>query len=208
VGVDVNHITLAFFISLHTGRLLQPDQVRFAFCKTIERLRQTAERLAALKKGPGLPGGTFNVYLADVTRQDEALFQRLSELLAEHAPRGIVSVYLFGSQADARSHRESDVDIGVLLRWDLYPTERDRFRERLDAAGWLAAGLGGRHVDVVLLNDAPPGLGRHIVTTGRRVYCADAEADHAFARDVQLRAADLEPFLRRARKVKLNAIAR
>jgi len=50
-------------------------------------------------------------------------------------------------------------------------------------------------------------LGRHIVTTGRRVYCHDAEADHAFVRDVQLRAADLEPFLRRARRIKLDALA-
>jgi predicted nucleotidyltransferase len=147
-------------------------------------------------------------YLADVIRHDEGVFQRLSELLAERRPRGVVSVYLFGSEADARSHRESDVDVGILLRWDTYPTARDRFRERVDAAGWLAAELKGRQVDVVILNDAPPGLGRRVVTTGRRVYCADAEADHAFVRDVQLRAADLEPFLRRARKVKLKSLAR
>jgi hypothetical protein len=36
---------------------------------------------------------------------------------------------------------------------------------------------------------------RHIVTTGRRVYCRHAEADRALVRDVQLRAADPEPFL-------------
>jgi hypothetical protein len=59
-----------------------------------------------------------------------------------------------------------------------------------------------------VLNDAPPTLGRRIVTSGRRVYCADPERDHAFVRDVQLRAADLEPFLRRTREVKLAAIRR
>jgi predicted nucleotidyltransferase len=147
-------------------------------------------------------------YLAGVTRHDEGLFQRLSEVLAERAPRGVASVYLYGSEVEARSHRESDVDIGILLSWDVYPGARERFRERLDAAGWLAAELAGRQTDVVILNDAPPGLGRRVVTTGRRVYCADAEADHAFVRDVQLRAADLEPFLRRAREVKLKAITR
>jgi hypothetical protein len=43
---------------------------------------------------------------------------------------------------------------------------------------------------------------------GRRLLCVDAEADHAFVRDVQLRAADLEPFLRRTRRLKLQALAR
>ena len=51
-------------------------------------------------------------------------------------------------------------------------------------------------------------MARHAVTTGLRVSCADPEADHAFVRDTQLRAADLEPFLRRARRLKLDAIAR
>jgi hypothetical protein len=60
----------------------------------------------------------------------------------------------------------------------------------------------------VVLNDAPPSFGRHIVTRGRRVSCADPEADDAFRRDVQLRAADLEPFLRRMRRLKLEALAR
>jgi hypothetical protein len=46
------------------------------------------------------------------------------------------------------------------------------------------------------------------VTTGRRIYCSDPDLDHAFVRDVQLRAADLEPFLRRTRARKLASLAR
>jgi hypothetical protein len=72
----------------------------------------------------------------------------------------------------------------------------------------LIAALGRSRVDVVVLNDAPPGLGRRIVTEGRRVYRADPGADHAYVRNVQLRAADLEPFLRRMRRIKLDALAR
>jgi hypothetical protein len=60
----------------------------------------------------------------------------------------------------------------------------------------------------VILNDAPPLLGRHVVTTGGRVFCADAEADHAYVRDVQIRAADVEPWIRRARQRKLAAMTR
>jgi hypothetical protein len=63
-------------------------------------------------------------------------------------------------------------------------------------------------VDVAILNDVPPELGRRIVIQGQRLYCVDRQIDHAFVRDVQLRAADLEPFLRRTRQVKLQALAR
>ena len=43
-------------------------------------------------------------------------------------------------------------------------------------------------------------LGRRIIR-GEQVYCADREADHSFRRDVQLRAADLDPFLRKMRRL-------
>jgi predicted nucleotidyltransferase len=119
----------------------------------------------------------------------------------------VVSVYLFGSHAGGQAHRESDVDVAALLDWKAYPTARARFEERLRLSGLLQAELQMREVDVVALNDVPPHFGRRIVTTGRRVFCADPEADHAYVRDVQLRAADLEPFLRRTRRLKLNAIA-
>lgn len=132
----------------------------------------------------------------------------LARRLAEIRRTGVVSAYLFGSQARGSSHRESDIDVGVLLRWDVHPTPRGRFEVRLDLIGRLGRALGGREVDVVVLNDAPPPLASRIVTEGRRVFCADAEAEHAFVRDVQLRAADLVPFLRRTRQVKLAAIRR
>jgi predicted nucleotidyltransferase len=126
----------------------------------------------------------------------------------EEAPPGIVSAYLFGSHAERRAHRESDVDVGVLLSYERYATQRERFEVRVRLSSLLAAALGTDAVDVVILNDAPPHLARRIVTQGRRVFFADAEGDHAFVRDVQLRAADLEPFLRRTRQVKLGAITR
>jgi len=44
---------------------------------------------------------------------------------------GIVSVYLFGSHAEGRAHRESDVDLGVLLRYETHDTARNRFEERV-----------------------------------------------------------------------------
>lgn len=121
---------------------------------------------------------------------------------------GVVSVYLFGSHAAGRAHRESDVDVGVLLSWSAYPSARARFDARLRLIADLGAALHRIDVDLVVLNDAPPLLGRHVVTTGRRLLCADPEADHAYVRDVQLRAADLAPWLDRMTRIKLAAVKR
>ncbi len=132
----------------------------------------------------------------------------LERVLLEAAPPGLISAYLFGSHAEGTAHRESDVDVGVLLSRDLHPTARERFEEQVRLSAFLMAALATRIVDVVVLNDAPPQFGRRIVSTGRRVFCGEPEADHAFVRDVQLRAADIEPFLRRTRRLKLAALAR
>jgi predicted nucleotidyltransferase len=126
--------------------------------------------------------------------------------LVRKAPPGVVAIYLFGSRAEGRQHRESDVDLGVLLRWEAYPTARDRFEARLRLGGELAPGRAT--LDLVVLNDAPPVLAARIVTEGLRLFCADAEAEHAFRRDIQLRAADLRPFLRRMARIKLDALRR
>ena len=122
------------------------------------------------------------------------------------APRGLVFAYLFGSRAAGRDHRESDLDVGILFQREV--PERELFDERVRLAAVLPGLVGIRDVDVIVLNEAPPHLARAIVLDGIRLVCRDAEADHSFRRDVQLRAADLEPFLRRTRAVKLAALSR
>jgi predicted nucleotidyltransferase len=135
----------------------------------------------------------------------ERVEERLGAHLAGRSP-GIVSAYLFGSVAEGRAHRESDVDVGVLLDRAVFPSAEERMEVRISLGSELVDVLDTNDVDLVILNDAPPELGRAIVTRGRQVYCADAEADHAYVRDVQLRAADLAPWLRRVRRVKLDAL--
>jgi predicted nucleotidyltransferase len=132
----------------------------------------------------------------------------LSQTFTKLAPRGLASVYLFGSHAQARAHAESDIDVGILLQREIYLSARERFEARLALVAMLTGVLGTNEVDLVILNDVPPELGRHIVTQGRQVYCADQQLDHDFVRDIQLRAADLDPFLRRTRRIKLQALER
>ncbi len=134
-----------------------------------------------------------------------AVESALNRVLAETGAPSVPSAYLFGSVAEGRAHRESDVDVAVLLSWASHPNPSERFDAGIRLAGALQGQLG-RTVDLLVLNDAPPLLGRHAVTRGRRILCRDPEADHDYVRDVQLRAADLEPWLRRMRALKLEAI--
>jgi predicted nucleotidyltransferase len=136
---------------------------------------------------------------------ESSLTARLRSLL--QTEEGIVSAHLFGSRAEEREHRESDLDVGLLLDRSRYGTAAARFTARVRLSALLGAKTG-LAVDVVVLNDAPPGLARRIVTRGKPIMVRDPEADRAFSRDAQLRAADLEPFLRRMRRTKLAALAR
>ncbi len=121
--------------------------------------------------------------------------------------KGLVSAYLFGSVAEGRAHRESDIDVGVLLDRAHFPDQTARFEARLRLIGTLEAAIG-RPVDLVILNDAPPHLARHVMTRGRRLLVVDRHLDHAHLRTVCSRAADLEPFLRRMRAIKLEVLTR
>jgi predicted nucleotidyltransferase len=126
------------------------------------------------------------------------LEDRIRACLANH--REVVAAYLFGSHAAGRAHRESDVDVGVLLDRDLCPDARSRFDRRIALTAELIAALHENDIDLVILNDAPPLLGRRIAIEGRLLHCTDRAAEHAFRRDVQIRAADLAPFVEKARR--------
>ncbi|MDE2905407.1 MAG: hypothetical protein OXQ28_04910, partial [Acidobacteriota bacterium] len=63
-------------------------------------------------------------------------------------------------------------------------------------------------VDLIVLNDAPPLLARWILRTGIELFCSDRDLGRDFRRDVQIRAADLAPFLERYRRMTLDALGR
>lgn len=105
-------------------------------------------------------------------------------------------------------HRESDVDVGVVVDRGVYPTPQERADLRVRLVADLVQVTGVNDVDLSILNDVPPTFARAVVVDGVRVYLGDPERDHAFVRDAQLRAADLEPFLRRMRRIKLERLRR
>ena len=136
-----------------------------------------------------------------------ALGDDLAIAFSEAEAAGVVAAYVFGSCVEGREHRDSDVDVAVLLDREQFRDEGDRFDTRLRLIGRLGARVH-RDIDLVVLNDAPPELARAIVTRGRRIFCRDEDADRAFGRLALSRAADLAPFLRRMRRIKLEVIRR
>ena len=82
---------------------------------------------------------------------DEANFEKLKQYFTDHPDLGVASVYLFGSHAEGRAHRESDVDVGILLQWERHPTQDDRSDMRVQLGSELISVLHHNEVDVVIL---------------------------------------------------------
>lgn len=138
----------------------------------------------------------------------EGFRSRAVTFFEKRAPRGLIAAYLFGSTAHGARHLDSDVDVAVLLDRERYPTATERAELRVRLVSDLVEALRTNEVDLVVLNDVPPGLAARIVLDGVPLAVFDREQAHDFARDVQLRRADLAPFLDRARRLKREALAR
>ena len=133
--------------------------------------------------------------------------QRLRDYFRDTRHPAVVTAWLFGSHGESRAHSESDVDVGVLLDRQLVPGAPQRFDLRVRLTSNLIHALGNNDVDLVVLNDAPPLLARQVIRTGIELFCRDRDLDRDFRRDVQIRAADLAPYLARYRRMTLDALA-
>jgi hypothetical protein len=100
------------------------------------------------------------------------------------------------------------VDVAVLLDRGLLPTRLDRSNVRVDLTSALIGVLHHNEVDVVVLNDVPPLFARRILHEGIPLAVADADEDRAFGDPVRSRAADLQPWLARMERLKLEALKR
>ena len=117
--------------------------------------------------------------------------QRLKEY-AER--RDIVALYLFGSVAQGRATRISDVDIAVLLHHEEAETE-NLFEKRLRLIVDLMELLGESNVDLVVLNEAPPLLCHRILTEGELLYSRDEGERARFEARKVLEYLDFKPVL-------------
>ena len=83
----------------------------------------------------------------------------------------IVAAYLYGSHAQGRAGRHSDVDIGILLQEQRgRPEIRIAPTYEVDVAGEIAGIVGDERIEVVILNSAPPLLAHEATRHGHRLF--------------------------------------
>lgn len=119
--------------------------------------------------------------------ETETVCQRVRQIL-ERFP-SVQAAYLFGSHAEGRAKRDSDVDLALVGPRDVLQGLK------LDMLADLTV-AGVDHVDLVLLGGADPSLRFEAVHANRLVY-ARPEFDHGsyFSRTVR-EYFDLEPYLK------------
>lgn len=97
-------------------------------------------------------------------------FERLRDAI-EGLP--LETVYVYGSQASRDAGPLSDVDVAIVPTSDVGDQERLLLRGKVAARG--AAAFDTEHADVILLDEAPPGIGFQAIQ-GRLVVDRAPEA--------------------------------
>lgn len=113
----------------------------------------------------------------------------------QSAPSDVVAVYLYGSRARGTASRESDVDLGVLLKVPPAAVLANVARD-LEATVERALGLP---VEVVVVNTAPADLVHRILRDGLILLDRDRAARLRFEVQSRNEYFDLEPLRRRYR---------
>jgi hypothetical protein len=109
----------------------------------------------------------------------------------------LVCAYLFGSAARGEDRPGSDVDVAVLFRDD---PPRTLAGLHLDLADRLTGALGGRRVDLVVLNRAPVDLVHRVLRDGVLLLERDRSARIRFEVRARNEYFDLLPHLERYRR--------
>lgn len=93
------------------------------------------------------------------------------QLVEKIKQEGVVLAYLFGSQVSGFTHRESDVDIAVLLSSKINPDKY--FEKSLELARLFKEVYPGRERQATILNQAPSLLKAQVLKNGQLLFCAD-----------------------------------
>ena len=105
------------------------------------------------------------------------MMRKCVELILECYPE-VQAIYLFGSWGTEHRRPDSDVDLALLLPFDVAEAEKGRL-----AMGPCQSALSemfGAPVDLINLRLVSVVFQHEIVTSGRRIYEADIRAVHEF----------------------------
>lgn len=100
--------------------------------------------------------------------QKQEIIKKLTNLFS-HKPE-IILAYLFGSVAEGKVHKFSDIDVAIYLK-DF--KKGNEFDYKLNLLGELNDILQTDDIDLVILNNTPPTLKNRIIRYGLLVKCVD-----------------------------------
>lgn len=83
----------------------------------------------------------------------------------------VLIAYLFGSQTTGLTHRESDVDVALLFRFDSVPSGDQLLQIQDELTSLLK-----KEVDIVVLNDASPVIRMQVLRKGKKLFERDRQA--------------------------------
>lgn len=135
---------------------------------------------------------------ADLAAKLEPIFRLYPELAV---------VYLFGSAARGEEHGESDVDLGVVFR-RRGDTALDHLRMLADLASRLEGPLGGRPLDLVVLEPQGSIFCHRVLCEGKLLYEADPDRRVDFESETCVRALDFRPTYEIAAREHLAGVRR
>ncbi|MFY9345391.1 MAG: nucleotidyltransferase domain-containing protein [Planctomycetota bacterium] len=118
------------------------------------------------------------------------LVDRLRPILASYPQ--IAAAWLFGSAARNELRRDSDVDVGILLR-DPQATGVDEYALLGELTARLEVATAPRPVDVVLLEHQGPVFAHQALIDGFLILEADRDRRAAFEATTVMRGIDFRP---------------
>lgn len=97
--------------------------------------------------------------------------------------------YLYGSQATGRSHKDSDIDIGLVVSEDLSLKDLNQLRREIE-------GFVDSEVDLRVLNGSSPRFVYNVLRQGEPFYINDESNRVSFEEKAMRTYLEMKPFLK------------
>lgn len=109
--------------------------------------------------------------------------------------QSVIFAYLFGSYAQGRVGKLSDIDIAVFMDKNLSP--KKRFDKKVKIMADISELLKKDDIDVVILNDVYPLLEHRIIKHGVSIFSVDEKQRIEYEVSAVMRYLDFKPFLQK-----------